>query len=66
MTSIPFQKNINVLLHISVGLAGPLQTAFELKNDLEKTKVQPDATALTDISINLLKIPKTRKYFYGK
>ena len=60
LANIPFQKDASFFfeffLHISVGLSGPLPTAFELK------KVH--ATALTDNAINLLKRPKTSKYIF--
>jgi hypothetical protein len=53
----------NLFLHISFGLSGPLQTAFELtKIDLKTAKNQPDATALPENAMNLLKRPKTSKY----
>ena len=51
-------------LHISVGLPGPLRTAFELKVDLPTAKNQPDATALTEKAINWLRSSKHIKNIF--
>ena len=42
----------------------PPRTAFELKTALPTTKNQPDATALTENAINLLKLPKNIKIIF--
>ena len=46
---------------MSVGLPGPLQTAFELKNELPTPNFQPDAATLTLHALNWLKTPKISK-----
>ena len=70
LSNVPFQQHMffELFSDISVGLAGPLRTAFELKIALPTAKNQAHATALTDNAINLLKRPKTSKYilFFSK
>ena len=45
----------------SPGLSGQL---LSYTIDLKTAKNQPDATALTENAINLLKLPKISKYFF--
>ena len=47
---------------MSFGLPGPLQTPFELKNDLPTSIFTPDAATLTLHTLNWLRRPKTSKY----
>ena len=57
-TQVQFQQFIFPLKYISVGLPGPLWTAFGLTNWFAHIKNTPDATTLTLHAFNLLKRPK--------
>ena len=67
LTIIPFEekkKTVELFLHISFDLPGPLRTASELKKlALPTANVHPDATALTEDVINWLKRTKNIKLF---
>ena len=46
---------------MSIGLPGPLQAPFELKNDLPASSFTPDAATLALHALNLLKKDQTHQ-----
>ena len=66
LASVPFRKlflhmSLEIFVHTSFGLAGPLWTTFELKIDLPPSKNEPDVATLT--LLNWLKLQKHQNVF---
>ena len=58
--------NFEILLHMNVGLPGPLQTPFELKTDLPASTNEPDTATLTSHGPNWLKRPLSQLFKFFK